>query len=224
MPAFNKINLNDMTLENLGRWPYPVKIVCCALLGLFVIFLTYLWDTKLQLETLKREKHQERELRESFEKKYFQAASLNDYKKQLAKIQLSLGNMLKQLPNRNELPSLLEDITKSGRTSGLEFKLFDPQPEVKREFYSELPIQIKVKGDYHQFGDFVSRLSALGRIVTLHDLEIKLEDSKSKHGNNSDDPPNTSLLEMTMTAKTYRYSDDEKSNGVKNKEISQASK
>ena len=218
-----EMNLNELSLENVGAWPYPVKVVACVLLSALIIVLAYLVDTKSQFDSLDGYKRQERVLRHAFEKKYFQAARIDEYKNQLAEMRNSLGTMLRELPSRTEVPGLLEDISKSGRSSGLEFKLFDPQDEIQHDFYAELPIQITVDGDYHQFGDFVSRISALGRIVTLHDLEIKLEEPKKPMDTKNNEPTKVSELEMTMTAKTYRYSEDEKKDG-KNKELAKNSK
>ena len=106
--------------------------------------------------------------------------------------------MLRQLPNKNEVAELLVDISQSGLASGLEFELFKPEPEVTKGFYAELPIRIKVAGDYHEFGKFVSNVAALSRIVTVHDFKIAASNDKGVRS-----------LSLESTAKTYRYLDDE---------------
>lgn len=206
--TFN-VNLDDLSLENVGTWPNPVKVIFCGFLAIFVILLIYSFDTSPQLNDLNRHRRNENELRHNFEKKYYQSANLNEYKKQLDQMRKSLGTMLHELPSRGELPALLEDISKSGRMSGLEFRLFDPAAEVQYDFYTELPIKMTVSGDYHQFGDFVSRIASLGRIVTLHDLDIKMENAKSIDNSTKKEEASNELV-MEMTAKTYRYSEGEK--------------
>ncbi len=147
----------------------------------------------------------EQELKTVFEKKAKLAVNLEAYEKQLEEMRESFGAMLRQLPNKTEVADLLVDVSQTGLASGLEFELFKPQAEVPREFYAELPISIKVTGDYHEFGDFVSGVAALPRIVTLHNVNISRRDAKS--GN----------LVMNLTAKTYRYLEDEERSGGKKK-------
>ena len=139
---------------------------------------------------------QENELREEFEIKQARAANLGAYKAQLAEMRESFGTMLRQLPNRTEVAGLLVDVSQTGLASGLKFELFQPQKEVPREFYAELPIKLRVTGNYHQFGEFVSGLAALPRIVTIHDIVIKPREPKGG---------DEGSLELNATAKTYRY-------------------
>jgi type IV pilus assembly protein PilO len=108
----------------------------------------------------------------------------------------SFGAMLRQLPNRTEVADLLVDVSQTGLAAGLEFELFQPQPEVPKDFYAELPIKIRVVGTYHEFGEFVSGLAALPRIVTIHDVQIKPYQT------------NSSELLMEAMARTYRYLDE----------------
>ena len=124
--------------------------------------------------------------------------NLELYKQQLKDIERSFGALLRQLPGRTEVPSLLVDISQTGLSAGLEEKLFQPQPEVRKDFYAELPIKIRLTGSYHQFGEFVSGLAALPRIVTLHDIDIK-PDNKDAYDQ----------LSLELTAKTYRYLDED---------------
>jgi type IV pilus assembly protein PilO len=133
-----------------------------------------------------------------FETKAKQAVNLEAYEKQLEEMRESFGAMLRQLPNKTEVADLLVDVSQTGLASGLEFRLFQPRAEIPREFYAELPISIQVIGNYHEFGEFISGVAALPRIVTAHDVSIV---KSGKDGN--------SLLKMVLTAKTYRYLDEE---------------
>ena len=171
-----------------------------------VIFLGYWFHTKDQLVTLEKVEQKEGELKKVFEKKAKQAVNLEAYEKQLAEMRESFGAMLRQLPNKTEVADLLVDVSQTGLASGLEFELFKPRKEMPREFYAELPINIRVVGDYHEFGDFVSGVAALPRIVTLHNVRINRKGGKQ-----------STTLAMNLTAKTYRYLGDEERTGNKGK-------
>jgi type IV pilus assembly protein PilO len=165
-----------------------------------VIFLGYWFHTKEQLAELASVESRELDLRVIFEKKAQQAANLEAYEQQLEEMRESFGAMLRQLPNKTEVADLLVDVSQTGLAAGLEFELFNPQSEIPRDFYAELPITIRVIGNYHEFGDFVSGVAALPRIVTLGDITIAGKGKKSD------------LLAMNLTAKTYRYlEEDERS-------------
>jgi type IV pilus assembly protein PilO len=153
---------------------------------------------------LQKAEADELDLRTQFENKQQRAANLDAYKGQLAEMERSFGAMLRQLPGKTEVPSLLVDISQTGLAAGLQEKLFQPGTEKSNGFYAELPIKIKLVGSYHQFGAFVSGIAALPRIVTLHDIEI----SPSKEGG-SEKSTNYDNLVMDVTAKTYRYIEDE---------------
>jgi type IV pilus assembly protein PilO len=198
------MDINELDLTNVARWPAAAKAVVILFLMGCVIFLGYWFHTKDQLVSLEAVEKKEQDLKAVFEKKAKLAVNLEAYEKQLEEMRESFGAMLRQLPNKTEVADLLVDVSQTGLASGLEFELFKPQAEVPREFYAELPINIKVTGDYHEFGDFVSGVAALPRIVTLHNVNIKRKGGKS--GN----------LVMNLTAKTYRYlEDDERSGGKK---------
>ena len=200
------LDLADLDLSNIARWPVAARAVVILFLVGGVIFLGYWFHTKDQLQELELAKQHETDLRVIFEKKAQQAANLEAYEQQLEEMRESFGAMLRQLPNKTEVADLLVDISQTGLSSGLEFELFKPQGENPREFYAELPISIQVVGTYHQFGDFVSGVAALPRIVTLHDIKIKPK--KGKGGGD--------LLVMNLTAKTYRYlEEDERKHEVK---------
>jgi type IV pilus assembly protein PilO len=141
---------------------------------------------------------EEQKLRSEFREKHAKAVNLEVYKQQLKDIERSFGALLRQLPGKTEVPSLLVDISQTGLAAGLQEKLFQPQPEQRKDFYAELPIKIKLTGSYHQFGEFVSGIAALPRIVTLHDIDIK-PDSKDAYDQ----------LSLEITAKTYRYLDED---------------
>ncbi len=187
------LDLNDLDLTNVARWPAAARAVVILVMMGGIMFLGYWFHTKDQLLELDKTVRLEVDLKTLFEKKAEQATNLEAYEKQLEDMRESFGAMLRQLPNETEVADLLVDISQTGLASGLEFELFKPQPENPKEFYSELPISIRVVGEYHEFGDFVSGVAALPRIVTLHDIHI------SRIGENK------TLLSMNLTAKTYRY-------------------
>lgn len=190
------MDLNELDLTNVARWPATAQAVVILLLMTCVIFLGYWFHTKDQLLVLETAEKQEHDLKLVFEKKAKQAVNLEAYEKQLEEMRESFGAMLRQLPNETEVADLLVDVSQTGLASGLEFELFQPGSENPREFYAELPISIRVIGDYHEFGEFISGVAALPRIVTLHNISI------GRNGSNS------SALAMTLTAKTYRYLED----------------
>lgn len=187
------MNLNELDLTNVARWPATAQAVIILLLMTCVIFLGYWFHTKDQLVVLETAEKKEQDLKLVFEKKAKQAVNLEAYEKQLEEMRESFGAMLRQLPNETEVADLLVDVSQTGLASGLEFELFQPQAENPREFYAELPISIRVVGEFHEFGNFVSGVAALPRIVTLHNIRITRAD------------PTGSTLAMDLTAKTYRY-------------------
>lgn len=189
------INLNDLDLNNIGSWPTPAKAGAVVVLCAVVLGLGYFLDTKKQLEQLEHSRQQESQLKQNFEKKQAKASNLEAYRQQMAEMEQSFGAMLRRLPSKTEVESLLVDVSQTGLASGIEFQLFKPTAERKLEFYAEQPINITVTGSYHQFGDFASGVAALPRIVTLHDIAL----NKGK----------SDLLTMTLVAKTYRYLDDD---------------
>lgn len=188
-------DLNDLDVNNAGSWPLLVKIIVWVLVLGVVIFLGYylrLNDMNASLETARA---QEQTLKQDYERKAFKAANLETYRQQMADMEKSFGTLVRQLPSDTEVPGLLEDITHTGLGSGLEITSIKLQPERSAEFYVELPIEIEVKGGFHDFGSFVSGVASLPRIVTLHDFSLE--------------PGDSGLLKMVITAKTYRYNDKE---------------
>lgn len=189
--------LRNLDPAEYGRWPMQVKLVCCLLL--LVLMLVGFWYLTLQgkREELHAAQQQEEELRKTFESKQTQAASLPLLKEQLAQIEESFGDLLRQLPDKEEIESLLVDISQQGLTAELEFRLFRPGKEETKEFYAERPIQIEVIGTYHKFGEFISGVSSLPRIVTTHD--IKIQSNAAQRGKGA-----VQQLSMSLRAKTYR--------------------
>jgi len=193
--------INELDFSNLGDWPTPVKILIVTVLCALVIGGGYYFDTMSQLEQLTRVEAQEKTLRSTFESKQKKAANLDAYKQQLAEMKESFGAMLRQLPNKTEVAALLVDVSQTGLAAGLEFELFRPAGEVPKDFYAELPINIRVVGKFHDFGSFISGLAALPRIVTIHNITIVPRGKGPTAGNTGD-------LLLEATAKTYRYLDE----------------
>jgi type IV pilus assembly protein PilO len=193
--------LRNLDPQDVGRWPAAYRIGAVALIFLITAsLLVYFFAWKPQKPILEQAQAQEANLFGDLEKKQRKAANLQAYKDQLAEIEKSFGAMLRQLPDKTEVPNLLVDISQTGLAAGLEEKLFQPGPENRRDFYAELPIKIRLTGAYHAIGDFVSGIAALPRIVTLHDIQL----SPIARG-----AAGTDQLQLDVTAKTYRYLDDE---------------
>lgn len=193
--------LNELDLSNIANWPLPARVFVIALVFVGVLAAGYWLDIKDQRVQLEKSEQKEVQLRTTFENRARKAANLEAYEQQLAEMRESFGAMLRQLPNKTEVAELLVDISQTGLAAGLEFELFKPQAEVPKEFYAELPISIRVKGDYHEFGEFVSGIAALPRIVTVHDVNITENKEEGK-------------LTMDILAKTYRYLDEEEEGGA----------
>ncbi len=191
------IDFNDLDINNIGSWPTPVKTVIIVIACAAALALGYFLDIKNQQNTLERSERKEITLKQDFEIKQAKAVNLDAYRQQMKEMKESFGAMLRQLPSKTEVEHLLVDISQTGLASGVEFKLFKPEKEQFTEFYAELPIKISMTGTYHQFGSFVSGVAALPRIVTLHNIVIR--GGKDKGAN----------LTMDLTAKTYRYLDED---------------
>lgn len=189
--------LNELDFSEAGDWPIAIKAIAVALFCATLVGGGYWFLTKDKLTQLDQLKSQEPQLKTTFEIKQAKAANLDAYKKQMKGMRTSFGAMLRQLPSETEVADLLVDVSQTGLASGLEFELFKPGAEVPADFYAELPIQMRVIGNYHQFGEFVSKVAALPRIVTLHDFSVTRKDKS------------TGKLVMNITAKTYHYFDEE---------------
>lgn len=194
-----KLDLNNLDINNIGSWPAAARATVIVLLCVVILFAGYYLDTSEQRLTLQRAADKEKSLKDEFEKKERKAANLDAYKEQMQEMERTFGALLQQLPGKTEVAELLVDVSRIGIQSGLEFELFKPEAEIPKEFYAELPIDLRVIGTYHQFGNFASATAALSRIVTLHDLSIEVS-GKKEAGNQ---------LIMTATAKTYRYLEEQ---------------
>ena len=195
--------IRDLDPRDPGRWPLAVLAGAVAatflLLALFLVWF-FVWnDVRPELQ---QKEAQEQTLRQEFQQKHARAVNLAVYKQQLKDLQRSFGALLRQLPGRTEVPNLLVDISQTALGAGLQQKLFQPEGEQAQDFYAELPIKMVLTGSYHQFGTFVSGIAALPRIVTLHDIDIKPAGSNGASGGYD-------ALTLTLTAKTYRYLDQD---------------
>ncbi|MCK9607714.1 MAG: type 4a pilus biogenesis protein PilO [Methylomonas sp.] len=194
------MNLSEVNwdINAAGTWPTPIKIAAACIVSLLVVIADIYYVSVPQLDELEVLEKEEESLKASFERKQKKAINLPDYRDQLEQIESSLGDMLKQMPTKAEVANLLVDISQTGLASGLEFKLFQPSGEVRKEFYSELPINIQVVGKYEELGLFVSGLASLPRIVTVHNVNIAplTEDSKTSKDNKG-------AMAMSAVIKTY---------------------
>lgn len=195
--------LQSLDVNEPGRWPLPFRIAAVILVLVGVsAFGIYMYVVKQDIPALDNVQRQETDLRATFEDKQRRAANFDAYRTQLAEIERSFGTMLRQLPGRTEVDNLLVDISQTGRGAGLEEDLFRPLGEIQRDFYAELPIEIRLTGSFHELGAFVSGIAALPRIVTLHNIKITTNDRES-----------FDELTLDVTAKTYRYLEEEDAEG-----------
>jgi type IV pilus assembly protein PilO len=191
--------LQSLDVNDVGRWPFAFRAAVIAIVFVVVLGLGIYWFiVKDKAPQLDRVQEEEQQLRLTFENKQRKAANYDAYKSQLAQIEQSFGTMLRQLPGKTEIPSLIVDISQTGLAAGLREKLFIPQGEIPKDFYAEKPIQIRLTGGYHEIGNFVSGIAALPRIVTLHNINITPEQAGSFDN-----------LSIEVTAQTYRYLEEE---------------
>ncbi|MGH8711538.1 MAG: type 4a pilus biogenesis protein PilO [Burkholderiales bacterium] len=193
------MTLNDLRAldpNNIGNWPFAPKLGLLLIGLILIVFAGYWFDWQGQLEELEKNQNKEERLRQVFLDKKKQAVNLEIYRKQLSDIGQSFGTLLKQLPNKSEMDALLTDINQAGLGRGLQFELFRPAgQETVSEFYAELPINIRITGNYHELGAFASDIAKLPRIVTLNDININ--------------PTKDGTLAMDAVVKTYRYLDED---------------
>jgi type IV pilus assembly protein PilO len=194
--GLRKIDINDLDTNNMGSWPPAIKALAGILLVILVLSLGYSFSISDLQSHLELKREEESTLKEQFANKAHMAANLDLYTQQMKEMENSFGVLLRQLPSDTEVPGLLEDITRTGLGSGLEFEEIKLLPENTQQFYIELPIQITVTGAYHDLATFVSGVAGLPRIVTLHDFDLAPA--------NPDGGPK---LRMSILAKTYRYND-----------------
>ncbi len=207
-------DFNNIDIKNAGSLPMPVKLVLLGFICVILIGLGYwfLWST--QIDEFDQAEAKEQELRQVFLVKKGQAVKIDAYKQQMIDIEKTFGALLKQLPDKSQMDGLLTDINQAGLGRGLEFELFKPGQETTADFYAEMPIQIKIKGSYHDVGAFATDISKLSRIVTLNDMAISPLNRDSK------DSP----LILEAVAKTYRYLDSSELAAKKASEVKEVKK
>lgn len=189
----NEFDINDLDVNNAGIWPAPIKAIVLLIVFGLVLGGGYWFFVKDQYAQLDQVKKTETDLRKQYENKAYKVANLDVFKKQMAEMEETFGSLVKQLPSDTEVPGLLEDITNTAVGSGLSLQEVKLQPEQKKDFYVELPINIRVSGTYHELASFVSSVASLPRIVTLHDFTITPKSGESD------------VLDMQVQARTYRY-------------------
>ena len=191
--------LRNLDANDVGRWPLPFRVGAIVIVFVAVaVFGIYMTVIKEKVPMLERVEAREQELRQTFENKQRKAANFDAYRAQLAQMQQSFGTMLRQLPGETEIPNLIVDISQTGLAAGLDEKLFEPQAEIRKDFYAEKPIKIQLAGGYHELANFASSVAALPRIVTLHDIQIQPTTDEQ-----------FDALTLDVTAKTYRYLEEE---------------
>jgi type IV pilus assembly protein PilO len=184
-----------LNFKEVGKWPWAPKIIVLALIVLFIVGLGAFFDWKDQWESLQAAEKEELNLKAQYTQKKAKAINNDLYVQQLADVEQSFGALVKQLPNRSEIDALLTDVNQAGLGRGLQFDLFRPAPQERMaDFYAELPIAIKITGNYHDIGAFASDVAALPRIVTLNDVAISNDKG---------------TLSMDAVARTFRYLDEE---------------
>jgi type IV pilus assembly protein PilO len=188
--------LQNLDYENVGGWPMPVKLGAAVVVFVAVLVAGYFFSITDHLGQYERFQRTEADLMQQYEKKAFTAQNLEQYKRQMVDMEEMFGALLSQLPRDTEVPGLLEDITHAALGSGLEIDRIELGSVTEREFYAELPLRLRVRGDFHGFGSFVSGVAALPRIVTLDDFTIRPVGQGAAR-----------LLEMQINAKTYRYAE-----------------
>jgi type IV pilus assembly protein PilO len=192
-------------LEDPGSVSLPIKLLAIVIVLGAVLFLGYKMIIIDQFDQLARVQSEELDLRSGYEKKQRRANQLPAFKAQLNEMQDSFGALIKQLPSNNEIPGLILDISEKGLSNGLEIDLFEPKPEIRKEFYAEKPIKLRAKGSYDELASFVSDLSALSRIVTINNIRLRPENkTKQPRGKKS-----ISRVIMEATIQTYRYIEED---------------
>ncbi|MEX2474603.1 type 4a pilus biogenesis protein PilO [Marinobacter sp.] len=193
LKSLNEFDINDLDVNNAGIWPAPIKAIVALIIFGLILGGGYWFFVKDQYGQLDRVENTEQDLREQYEDKAYQVANLDVFKAQMEEMEETFGALVRQLPSETEVPGLLEDITNTALGSGLALQEVALQAEQRRDFYSELPINIRVSGAYHELASFVSSVASLPRIVTLHDLTITPTGGDGER------------LDMRVVARTYRY-------------------
>ena len=198
--------LRDLDFNDIGSAPLSVRYFILSILLVIILGIGYFLLIKNKIEKLERVEKQELALRADFEYKQQKAANLEAYEAQLAEMRVLLETMFRQLPSKTEMDKLLVDISQAALAAGIDVQLFQPNPEAKHDFYAERPISVRMLGDYHQFGEFVSGVASLPRVVilTMHDISLRRATERDVGANKND-----GRLILEGTVKTYRYLDDQ---------------
>ena len=202
------MNLNELDFENLGSWPLAARMTAVFIVFAAVLGGGYYYFTQETIAELESAEAKEQPLKDEFKRKQGKAANLEAYKKQMVEMEKRFGSMLRQLPQKTEVADLLVEISQTGLSNNLEFSLFKPSGEIRKEFYAELPVNIKVTGTYHDFGGFSTGIAALPRIVTIHNVNMNPIKAKGK-GSSDTDQEMDEKLSISLIAKTYRYLDQD---------------
>ena len=203
--------LRDLDFTDIGSAPLSVRYFILSILLLIILGVGYWLLVRDKIEQLERVEQKELTLRADFEYKQQKAANLEAYEAQLAEMRTLLETMFRQLPSKTEMDKLLVDISQAALAAGIDVQLFQPNAEVKHDFYAERPIAVRMLGDYHQFGEFVSGVASLPRVVilTMHDISLRRATGKDVGATDND-----GRLILEGTVKTYRYIDDEEASGA----------
>ena len=206
--------MNLQEINHLAEDPasvsWQVKLLALLVAVGFVLFMGYKLVITDSMDRLSSIKARESDLRVTFETKQKRASQLAAYEQQLEEMRLSFGNLIQQLPSGTEIPALILDISEKGISNGLEIELFEPLKETTKEFYAEKPIKIIALGSYRELAKFVSDISGLPRIVTIHDISLKPEEDEiKKASNHSEKEKVVTLLRLEALIKTYRYLEDD---------------
>lgn len=197
--------LRGLDRNNIGGWPHSIKIFFTTLLFLVVVLVGWYFYVSDQQDNLASLVAKEGQLRQEFTTKQAKAVNLDALQQQLDEMKDMLRQLLRQLPSKTEMPELLIDISQTALSAGLQVDSFTPQPEVPKDFYAEKPIELRMVGNYHQFGTFISGVASLPRVVilTMHDVALTPEHG-GKDGTSTD-----GQLVLQGTVKTYRYLDED---------------
>ena len=201
-------DLRNLDRNNVGAWPDGVKYAACVLLFVLLVFVGWWWSISDQSDTLEQKQKQEIDLKKDFHDKQLKVVNLEKLKTQLDDMREMLRQLLRQLPGKTEMPELLDDVSRSALSAGLEVQSFKPGPEAIQEgFYAERPIALRMLGNYHQFGTFISNVASLPRVVILTMHDVSLKPSAQPVAGKVGGAPGQLTLEGTV--KTYRYVDED---------------
>lgn len=201
---FAGVDLNELEIENIGNWPFFIRVIIIIAIFILTLFMGYMFDLSDEWDVLTNSQNKRIELENTFESAQHKVANLDSYKRQVKEVEDQLERLTEQLPQTNEGAGLLEDISQQASTSGLQFVSIKPGEEQQKGFYIEDPIKLTLSGSYHGMGDFASSISSMPRIVTLHEFTItRITKEESLSGPSATSQPMKGPLVMTVVAKTY---------------------